>query len=102
VLVLLIRAESAMVIVARAEAGLPPAADTRAIAAPRTTGLRRVRRVLGYVPFFRAFVAVEATLLALAAQIAGLTEEWVVALVVICAVTAVGHLLAIVTSERLR
>jgi phosphatidylglycerophosphate synthase len=102
VLVLLIRAESATVIVARAEAGLPPAPDTRAVAAPRASGLRRVRRALGYVPFFRAFVAVEATLLALVAQIAGLTEEWVVALVVICAITAIGHLVAIVTSARLR
>jgi phosphatidylglycerophosphate synthase len=102
VLVLLIKGESALVTVARAEAGLPPAGDTREIAAPRVSGLRRVRRALGYLPFFRAFVAVEATLLALAAQIAGLTEEWVVALVVITAITAAGHLLAILTSERLR
>ena len=102
VLVLFIKGESALVTVARAEAGLPPAGDTRAIAAPRATGLRRLRRALGYIPFFRAFVAVEATLLALAAQIAGLTNEWVIALVVICAITAAGHLLAILTSERLR
>ena len=99
---LLIKGESALVTVARAEAGLRPADDTRAVAAPRATGLRRARRLLGYVPFFRAFVAVEATLLALVAEIAGLTEEWVVALVAICAITAAGHLLAIVTSERLR
>jgi phosphatidylglycerophosphate synthase len=102
VLVLLIKGESALVTVARAEAGLPPAGDTRAVAAPRVTGLRRVRGALGFVPFFRAFVAVEATLLALVAEIAGLTEEWVVALVVITAITAAGHLLAILTSERLR
>jgi len=102
VLVLFIKGESALVTVARAEAGLPPPGDTRAIAAPRATGLRRLRRALGYIPFFRAFVAVEATLLALAAQIAGLTNEWVIALVVICAITAAGHLLAILTSERLR
>jgi phosphatidylglycerophosphate synthase len=102
VLILFILGESALVTVARAEAGLPPADDTRAVAAPRATGLRRARRALGYLPFFRAFVAVEATLLALIAQIAGLTEEWVVALVVIGAITALGHLLGIVTSSRLR
>jgi phosphatidylglycerophosphate synthase len=102
VLILFIMGESALVTVARAEAGLPPAGDTRAVAAPRVSVLRRLRRAVGYVPFFRAFVAVEATLLALLAQIAGLTEEWVVALVVIGAITAVGHLLAIVTSARLR
>jgi phosphatidylglycerophosphate synthase len=102
VLVLYIKGESALVGVARAEAGLPPAGDTRAVAAPRASGLRRLRRAAGFVPFFRAFVAVEATLLALLAQILGLTDEWLVALVVICAITAVGHLLAILTSQRLR
>jgi phosphatidylglycerophosphate synthase len=102
VLVLYIKGESALVGVARAEAGLPPAGDTRAVAAPQASGLRRLRRVAGFVPFFRAFVAVEATLLALLAQILGLTYEWLVALVVICAITAVGHLLAILTSQRLR
>jgi phosphatidylglycerophosphate synthase len=102
VLVLLIKGESALVTVARAEAGLPPAADTVAVAAPRHSLLRSVRRLLGFVPFYRAFVAVEATLLALAAEIFGLTEELVIALVAITAITAAGHLLAIVTSTRLR
>jgi phosphatidylglycerophosphate synthase len=102
VLVLLIKGESALVTVARAEAGQPPAADTAAVAAPRPGPLRLARRALGFFPFYRAFVAVEATVLALAAQILGLTEELVVALVVITAITAAGHLLAIVTSARLR
>jgi phosphatidylglycerophosphate synthase len=102
VLVLLIKGESALVTVARAEAGRPPAEDTAAVAAPRPGPLRVVRRVLGFVPFYRAFVAVELTLLALAAQIFGVTEELVIALVVITGITAAGHLLAIVTSARLR
>jgi phosphatidylglycerophosphate synthase len=102
VLVLLIKGESALVTVARAESGMPPAADTVAVAAPRASGLRRLRRALGLVPFFRAFVAVEATVLALLAEIFGLTEELVVALVAITGITAAGHLLAIVTSARLR
>jgi phosphatidylglycerophosphate synthase len=102
VLVLLIKGESALVTVARAEAGKPPAEDTVAVAAPRPGPLRVARRVLGFLPFYRAFVAVEATLLALAAEIFGLTEELVVALVVVTGITAAGHLLAIVTSARLR
>jgi phosphatidylglycerophosphate synthase len=102
VLVLLIKGESALVTVARAESGMPPAADTVAVAAPRASWLRRLRRALGLVPFFRAFVAVEATVLALLAEIFGLTEELVVALVAITGITAAGHLLAIVTSARLR
>ena len=58
-------------IVARAESGLPRGARTPRRSrrrAPR--GSRGVRaRLLGYLPFFRAFVAIEATLLALAAAI---------------------------------
>jgi phosphatidylglycerophosphate synthase len=102
VLVLLIKGESALVTVARAEAGRPPAEDTVAVAAPRPGALRLARRALGFLPFYRAFVAVEATLLALLAEILGLTQELVVALVVVTGITAAGHLLAIVTSARLR
>jgi len=102
VLVLLIKGESALVTVARAESGQPPAGDTREVAAPRAGVLRRLRRMLGFAPFFRAFVAVEATLLALVADILDATEVLVVALVVVAAVTALGHFVAILTSQRLR
>jgi phosphatidylglycerophosphate synthase len=109
VLVLLIKGESALVTVARAEAGLPPAGDTREVAAPRASGLRRIRRALGFAPFFRAFVAVEATLLALIAAIVDTasgghdgTRVLVIALVATTAITAAGHLVAILTSDRLR
>jgi phosphatidylglycerophosphate synthase len=109
VLVLLIKGESALVTVARAEAGMPPPPDTRDVAAPRASGLRRLRRTLGFAPFFRAFVAVEATFLALAAAIVDAaagdhdgTRVLVIALVAITAITAVGHLVAILSSDRLR
>jgi phosphatidylglycerophosphate synthase len=109
VLVLLVKSETALVTVARAEAGKPPAVDTREIAAPRGGAMRRLRRGLGFFPFFRAFVAMEATLLALAAAIVdevagGLdgTRVLVVALVAVGAITAVGHLAAILASKRLR
>jgi len=109
VLALLVRTESALVHVARAEAGKPTVQDTVAVAAPRASGLRRLRRALGFFPFFRAFVAVEATLLALVAALADLalgdlaaTRVLVIALVPVAAITAAGHLLAILASERLR
>jgi phosphatidylglycerophosphate synthase len=109
VLALLVRTESALVHVARAEAGKPVVEDTVAVAAPRVSGLARVRRAVGFFPFFRAFVAVEATLLALAAALLDLaigdleaTRVLVIALVPVAAITAAGHLLAILTSERLR
>ena len=109
VLVLLVKGESALVTVARAESGRPPAEDSVAVAAPRARGLAALRRMAGRLPFFRAFVAMEATLLALAAaiwdQAAGDlsgSRFLVWALVPIAAITAVGHLVAILASERLR
>jgi phosphatidylglycerophosphate synthase len=109
VLVLLVKGESALVTVARAESGRPPAQDSAAVAAPRASGLAALRRLAGRVPFFRAFVAMEATLLALAAAIWDLAADdlsgsrfLVWALVPIAALTALGHLVAIIASERLR
>jgi phosphatidylglycerophosphate synthase len=109
VLVLLVKSETALVHVARAEAGLPLVRDSAAVAAPRASLLRRLRRAAGRAPFFRAFVAIEFTLLALAAAVAdavhgGLTFTralvWI--LLPVAAITAAGHLLAILTSDRLR
>jgi phosphatidylglycerophosphate synthase len=109
VLVLLIKAESHLVQVARAEAGRPLLPDRARSAAPRRTGLRRVRSALRFTPFFRAFVAIEATLLALAAALADalagglqVTRGLLVALVAVAIMTAAGHLVAILASDRLR
>ena len=109
VLALLVRMEIALVHVARAEAGKPVVADTAAASAPRASGLRRVRHALGAFPFFRAFVAIEATLLALAAALLDLvlgdleaTRALVIALVPVAAATALGRLFTILGSERLR
>jgi phosphatidylglycerophosphate synthase len=109
VLVLMIRTESALVHVARAESGKPLVEDSETVAAPRGLGLRRIRRAFRFMPFFRAFVAIEFTLLAFAAAIVDAvagdlvgTRTLVVALLPVAAVTAAGHLLAILTSSRLR
>jgi len=109
VLVLLIKGESALVTVARADAGLPPAADTKAVAAPRRGLLRSARRALGRLPFYRAFVAMEFTMLAIAAAVVDTatgtldgSRVLAIALVPVAAVTLVGHLVAILASDRLR
>ena len=102
VLVLLIKSETALVHVARAESGKPPADDRREVAAPRAGLLRSMRRALRFAPFYRAFVAMEFTLLVLIAEIAGVTDELIVALVPVAALTALGHLAAVLTSDRLR
>jgi phosphatidylglycerophosphate synthase len=102
VLVLWIKSETVLVHVARAEAGLPPAKDTVDVAAPRGGGLAALRRAAGRLPFYRAFVAVEFTGLALLAAIFDVTKTLVIILIPVAAITAVGHLLAILTSSRLK
>jgi len=108
-LALAVRTESALVAVARLESGRGSAEDTAAVAAPRGSLLARLRRAIGFFPFFRVFIAMEATLLALLAAIIDAatdstdgTRVLVTAMVPIAAITAAGHLVAIVTSERLR
>jgi phosphatidylglycerophosphate synthase len=109
VLVLLLRVETALVYVARAEAGLPVVEDSAAVAAPRASRLAAVRRALRFAPFFRAFVAIEFSFLVLAAAIwdelaGGLdgSRALVVVLVPVAAITAAGRLAAILASQRLR
>ncbi|HEX2086653.1 MAG TPA: CDP-alcohol phosphatidyltransferase family protein [Solirubrobacteraceae bacterium] len=102
VLVLFVKGETALVHVARAEAGLGKVEDSVAVAAPRGGLLAALRRGAAAIPFYRAFVAIEFTALALVAAI--LDEErtllWV--LLPVAAITALGHLVAILTSRRLR
>lgn len=107
VVVLLIKAETMMVNVARIEAGLERVEDTREAATPPGL-LGRLRRLAGHLPFYRAFVAVEATLLALAAAVVDLvvgdleaTRVLLLALLPAAAVTFAGHLAAILRSKRL-
>ena len=102
VLVLWIKSETVLVHVARAEAGLPPAKDTVAVAAPRGGGLAALRRSAGRLPFYRAFVAIEFTALALVFAIFDAEQTLIVILIPVAAITAVGHLVAILTSSRLR
>ena len=109
ILQLLIKGEGALVTVARAESGKPVAADTAAVAAPRGGGLRAARRLFSFAPFFRVFVAMELTLLALAAAIADSIDDslagtrvLVVALVALGVVIAAGRLVAVLSSSRLR
>lgn len=98
-----------MVHVSRAYNNLPRLAETAEVAQPRRSGLRRVRALARYVPFHRAYHSVELTLLALVAAIVdaflgdlGATQFLVAALLGLGAITVIGHLIAIVSSNRLR
>ncbi|MEO6496910.1 MAG: CDP-alcohol phosphatidyltransferase family protein [Solirubrobacteraceae bacterium] len=102
VLQLVIKGESALVAVARLEAGLPRLEDRADVVAPRPSLLRALRRAAARAPFYRVFVAVELTILALIAAAAGLTHELLWVLVVTGGLTAALRLVAILTSDRLR
>ena len=107
-LVLFLKSESHLVEVARAHSGKPPHEPSAEAAAPRPRALRRLRRAARFLPFFRAFLAVEATLLALAAALVDAfagdlsgTRALLLALVPLALVTVGGHLIAILASKRL-
>lgn len=102
VLQLLIKGESALVAVARLETGRPKLADRADVVAPRPSLLAALRRLAARAPFYRVFVAVEFTILALIAAVAGRQTELLWVLVGAGAVTALLRLVAILTSDRLR
>jgi phosphatidylglycerophosphate synthase len=109
VLHLLTKAETDLVHVARGFARLPLLQDVTATARPQRSGLARVRGLLRFVPFFRAFIAVEFSFLVLLAAAGDLfvdgidvTRALLVVLVPLSFVIAAGHLLGVLSSRRLR
>jgi phosphatidylglycerophosphate synthase len=108
VIVLMNKAFTDLVHVARAKTGRPMLEDVAATTRSRVSGLAAIRKVMGYLPIFRAFVAVEASLLALAAGVVDAargdllgTQVLVVVMVPLAIITAGGHLLGVLTSSRL-
>ena len=110
VLVLVNKSLNDAVHLARSASGLPRLQDRAGEAAPRSGSVRRLRSLARFVPFHRAFHSVELTLLALVAGIVdaatggGLeaTQLLVAILVPAAGLTVLGHLVAILTSSRLR
>ena len=109
VLVLWNKALNDMVHVSRAYNGLPKLSDVAGVGTPKSSGLRRLRSVARLFPFERAYHSVELTLLALLAgvvdaftgDLAG-TQFLVAALAILGVVTVLGHLVAILSSSKLR
>lgn len=102
------RALNDLVQVSRALSGEPPSKDNAETAIPSPGLVRSIRRALRFIPFFRAFVATEFSLLVLAAGIADLflgdlegTRILMLALLPIAILTVTGHLVAILRSGRL-
>jgi phosphatidylglycerophosphate synthase len=109
VIQLLVKAETSLVHVARMQSRMGPVEDRRVVAEPREGLLRKLRGLAGHLPFYRAYVAVEASLLAFAtAVIDAIRGDLVAVRVLIIAliasglITFVGHLASILTSQRLK
>jgi phosphatidylglycerophosphate synthase len=107
-LAMIVKAETDNVIVARAESGMAES-HTDAALAPRASGLALARRFAAALKLHRIIQAVELSLLILVAAIidaiAGnltATRVLLLACLVIAALLAIAHLIAIMTSRRLR
>ena len=108
-LVLLTKAETDLVHSSRAQSGRPPIADTAEVAVPHVGLVRRLRGAARSMPINRALLAMEMTFLAIVASIVdvarddlGATRVLDVALLAVAGLVVVGHLLAVVSSSRLR
>lgn len=106
--VLLNKSFGDLIHVARGYARLPLLSEDAATAAVRVGLLRRLRRGLQRLPFYRAFVAIEFSLIALVVAtidaVAGTHDVlriWVVVALPLAVITAAGHLAAILLSRRL-
>lgn len=113
VLVLLKKSFGDIVHVARQYAGLPKGDEDAESAASRSSGLRSARSLLRFFPFFRAFVAIEFSLITLVAATLGVVlaatgvvgdgdvlRWWLALSLPLAMATAGGFLLMIVTSRR--
>jgi phosphatidylglycerophosphate synthase len=106
---LLSKAETDLVHVARAQSGKLPAADTLGASTSRAGGIRRLRSALRSLPFNRMLIAIELTWVALVVAIIDAATGSLtamrgldLALLAAAGIVVVGHLLTIVTSEKLR
>jgi phosphatidylglycerophosphate synthase len=109
VLVVLNKALNDMVHVSRAFAGLPRLADVPGVGAPTVGWLARLRRLVRLVPFNRVYHSVELTIVVFLAAVGDVlvggldvTRGLLVALLVLAVPTLVGHLVAILSSTKLR
>lgn len=108
-LVLLTKAETDLVHVARVQTGRPPVEDTAAASRPRAGLVRRLRSFATKLPFNRALLAMEMTGLAVIVGVIdaihggeSATRVLDVALLVIAIIVVAGHLASTISSDRLR
>lgn len=108
-LVILNKALNDMVHVSRAFSGLPRLEDVAGVGNPQSSGLARVRGIIRFLPFNRIYHSVEMTILIFGAALldaaAGslvMTRVVLIAMLILAIPTLAGHLLAILSSAKLR
>jgi CDP-alcohol phosphatidyltransferase-like enzyme len=108
-LIALNKVENDLVHVSRGQAGMVAMKDAEQVRVPSAGLVRSMRRVARVLPFHRVFHSVELSLLVLAAAVIDVavdstiaTRSLLLALVLAVAVTVVGHLVAVLSSARLR
>lgn len=110
VIVLLNKSFGDLVHTSRASYGLAPLEDDGVKSAPKPRGLRRIRAALRFAPFFRAFVAVEFSLIILVIGTVDVVFDLggsavqigAFALLPLAVVIMTGRVIAILTSDRLK
>jgi phosphatidylglycerophosphate synthase len=108
-LVALNKVENDLVHVSRAQTGRTALPDSEGVRTPRAGLLRAARRAARLLPFHRVFHSVEMSLLVLVLAVADavlggddVTRIALPVLLVTAAVTVAGHLVAVLSSSRLR
>lgn len=108
-LVALNKVENDLVHVARAYAGMTQVRDAEDVRVPSQGLLRTLRRAARLVPFHRVFHSVELSMLVLVAAVVdalgadgAATRVLLGGLVIAAVITVVGHLVAVLSSSRLR
>lgn len=109
ILIMFNKALNDMVHVSRAFAGLPKLEDVAGVGTPTSSGLAALRRLMRFFPFNRIYHSVEMTIMAFLAAVADVftggvtvTRVLVVGMLVLAVPTVVGHVLAILSSTKLR
>lgn len=108
-LVMFNKALNDMVHVSRAFAGLPRLEDVAGVGTPTRSGLARLRSMVRFAPFNRIYHSVEMTILALLAAVGDalvggltVTRGLLLVMLVLAVPTVIGHLMAILSSTKLR
>ena len=91
-----------MVHVARSFSNLARLSEDKDIAVPRNKLLAMIRSIFRFFPIHKIYHSIELSFIILISAIFGISQNLLVLLTIAAFITVVGHLVAILTSARLR